>query len=79
MIATALPIVFFLAGIKYISASKASVLSVLEPVATIAIGVILLAEPITYPEIIGTILILVGTIIVQLEEYPDTKGSLTLN
>ena len=79
VIATALPIVFFLAGIKYISASKASVLSVLEPVATIAIGVILLAEPITYPEIIGTILILVGTIIVQLEEYPDTKGSLTLN
>lgn len=48
--------------IRYVDASKASILSNLEPFVAMVVGFILLAKPITTPEIIGSILIVSGVI-----------------
>ncbi|GAA0444872.1 hypothetical protein GCM10008983_22910 [Lentibacillus halophilus] len=47
-------------NIRYADASKASILSNLEPFAAMIMGVILLQKPITGPEIIGSLFIVGG-------------------
>lgn len=65
IIATALPIQLLLEGLKTIDPFKASVLSVLEPVTTILIGVILLDEHLSLLQSVGVIVVLLGAITVQ--------------
>jgi len=59
---TAIPILFFLQALKYISSEQASMLSVFEPVAVLIFGVILLGEKISIIQIAGAIIILSGAI-----------------
>ena len=63
IICTALPILFFLESLKYISSEKASMLTVLEPIFVVIFGVILMHEPITFIQIIGIITILLGALL----------------
>ncbi len=63
IICTALPILFLLKGLARISAEKAAILSVLEPIFTLFFGVILLDEQIFWTQYIGIIIILSGAII----------------
>ena len=63
---TAIPILFFLQALKYISSEQASMLSVFEPVAVLIFGVILLGEKISIIQIVGAIIILSGAIITLL-------------
>lgn len=63
--ATAIPIQLLLIGLKEISALKASMASVLEPVVTLFIGVVFLTESVTYLQVLGAALILIASILIQ--------------
>jgi drug/metabolite transporter (DMT)-like permease len=63
--ATAIPIQLLLDGIKIISLIKASILSALEPIVTLIVGVFALNEIITLQQFLGVIVIIVGTIVIQ--------------
>lgn len=65
VIATALPVQLLLACMKTISPLKASILSVLEPVITLFIGVSLLDESVTQLQIYGVIIVIAGAILIQ--------------
>lgn len=67
IIATALPIQLLLDGLKYISPVKASILSVLEPVVTMLVGMLMLNESMTWLQSTGIIIILLGAILIQFE------------
>lgn len=63
MFCTVVPIFFLLESLKYISAAKASLLSVLEPVCVVIIGVLFLNETISLTQLIGVVSILSSTIL----------------
>jgi drug/metabolite transporter (DMT)-like permease len=65
VLATALPIQLMLEGLKYVSSLRASIISVLEPLVTVVLGVILLNESISDLQIVGSLLILGSTLLVQ--------------
>jgi len=67
LIATAIPTVFLLQGMKYVSAEKASILSVLEPVIVLLIGVSALGEEINFLQTIGAFVIITGAFLVQID------------
>jgi drug/metabolite transporter (DMT)-like permease len=65
ILATAIPIQLMLEGLKYISSLRASIISVLEPLVTVVLGVILLNESISDLQMLGSCLILGSTLLVQ--------------
>ncbi|WP_122091304.1 DMT family transporter [Halalkalicoccus subterraneus] len=65
--ATAIPVVAFFAGLKQIGASRAGIISTVEPPVTVALGAVLFAEPVTMTTVIGGILILIGVIVLERE------------
>ncbi|WP_265110261.1 DMT family transporter [Halosolutus halophilus] len=65
--ATAVPVVTFFAGLKYIGASRASIVSTVEPPVTVALGAVLFAEPVTLTTIVGGVSILAGVIVLERE------------
>lgn len=67
---TALPIQLLLDGLKYLSPIKASVLSVLEPVITVVVGIFLLHEVISGVQVIGIIIVLTSAVLIQFEKSP---------
>jgi len=73
ILATAIPIQLLLKGMQYISPVKASILSVLEPVVTVLIGVLLLAEAISPLQWLGMMIMLAGAITIQFESLPSEK------
>lgn len=68
IICSALAILLLLEALKYISADQASLLSVLEPVFAVILGVILLDEALSTVKILGILLILLGAISVMLKK-----------
>ncbi|WP_458185363.1 DMT family transporter [Haladaptatus sp. NG-WS-4] len=67
VVATALPIFTFFAGLERIGASRASIVSTIEPVITLLLGAAILAEPITPVTVAGGGLVLAGVLLVQVE------------
>jgi drug/metabolite transporter (DMT)-like permease len=65
--ATALPIQLLLEGLKYISPVKASILSVLEPVVAIIVGLLVLHESFSMMQSLGVVILLLGAIVIQFE------------
>lgn len=65
IIATALPIQLMLEGLKYISSMRASIISAVEPLVTLLIGVLLLDESITHLQIIGVFVLVGSAVLVQ--------------
>lgn len=63
--ATVLPIYLVYVALRTINGTKASILSVFEPIVTIILGIIFLHEKITLSQYIGVIIILSGVYIVQ--------------
>lgn len=70
---TVFPILFLLEGLKYISASKASILSVLEPVFVVLIGVAFLGETIGTMQIVGMLVILTSALVINFEKKTPAK------
>ncbi|WP_128478276.1 DMT family transporter [Halorussus pelagicus] len=65
VVATALPIFTFFAGLRRIGASNASIVSTAEPVITLLLGAAVLGEPITPATVVGGALVLGGVLLVQ--------------
>lgn len=65
ILATALPIQLLLKGMQVIGRVKACILSVIEPVVTLLIGVLLLGEAISPLQTLGVLVVMLGAIFVQ--------------
>lgn len=68
LIGTVLPIFLLLRGMKTLSANKASIIGVLEPVAVLAVGYFVLNEEVAWLQFFGAIIILLSIIVVQFEK-----------
>lgn len=75
IVATALPIQLLLNGLKYISPIKASILSVLEPVVTVIVGLFFLNETMSSMQSLGVVIVLLGAILIQFEKTSEGMGS----
>jgi drug/metabolite transporter (DMT)-like permease len=60
LFSTGMAIAFFLVGVKVIGASQASILSTLEPVLTLTIGVLLLGEHVSGTQLFGGAMVLIA-------------------
>lgn len=67
-LATAIPIQLMLEGLKHISSVRASILSVFEPFVTVFLGVWLLNESITAMQIIGAVIIMGSSLLIQFQK-----------
>lgn len=67
VLATALPVVTFFAGLQYVGASRAGIISTVEPPVTVALGAVLFAEPVTTATIVGGALVLLGVVVLERE------------
>lgn len=76
LIGTVLPIIFLLRGMKTLSANKASIIGVLEPVAVLGVGALVLHEPVTWLQFLGAVIILLSAVVVQFEKDPVPEKSL---
>ncbi|HYD82348.1 MAG TPA: DMT family transporter [Paucimonas sp.] len=63
LFATVLAIAAFLAGIKHIGAAQASIVSTMEPVITIGLGVALLGETVSTSQMLGGAMVLTAVIL----------------
>jgi drug/metabolite transporter (DMT)-like permease len=72
-ICTAFPVILLQHSMKYISATKASILSITEPIFVVIFGVILLGEKIHNIQIIGIIIVLYGAIVSLLTKSETMK------
>lgn len=73
IISTILAMGFFFAGVSRIGPGEAAVLSTIEPVVSIAIGVTLLNEDLTAPRLAGALLVLVSVAVLAQLSRADTK------
>ncbi len=64
---TALPIQLMFEGLKYVSTMRASIISVLEPLVTVFVGVLLLDESVSYLQALGSSIILGSALLVQFQ------------
>lgn len=64
VLATAVPIFAFFAGLSRIGAGPAAILSAVEPVVTVALGAAFLGEPVSAVLLVGGVLVLVGVLLV---------------
>ena len=69
-LSTVLPIVLMSEGIRRIGASHASIISSVGPIATIFLGAIFLAEPITAFQLMGAALVMAGVLAISLQKKP---------
>jgi drug/metabolite transporter (DMT)-like permease len=67
LLSTVIPIQLMLHGLKHVSSARASIISVLEPLVTLFIGILLLGETVSASQITGVILLLASTLLVQLQ------------
>ncbi|MFB6133698.1 MAG: DMT family transporter [Halanaeroarchaeum sp.] len=67
LFSTAIPIVSFYAAIRRIGASRTSIVSTVEPVFTVALGVLVLEERLTVLTLLGGAVVLTGVALVQAE------------
>lgn len=63
--ATALPIQLMLEGLKLIDPMRAAILSVLEPVVTVILGIIFLGESLSILQGLGIVVVLAAAILIQ--------------
>jgi drug/metabolite transporter (DMT)-like permease len=73
LICTVLPVIFLLESFKSITAERAAVLSVLEPVFVIIAGVTLLGEKVNILQAVGVIVILSAAIVVSLDKPKEIE------
>jgi drug/metabolite transporter (DMT)-like permease len=62
---TLIPIIFFIKAVNYIGGIKASLLTIVEPATTIALGIIFLGEHLSFYQCIGLILMAISIIVIE--------------
>ena len=73
LVATALAIQTFYAGVKRVGGARASLISTVEPVYTVALAVVLFGESLTPIQIVGAALV-VSAVVLAETGRPDTVG-----
>ena len=68
IVGTILPVLFLLIGMKYISADRAAILSVLEPVTVLAVGLLVLGEVFSVRQFIGALIILASALLISIKK-----------
>jgi len=68
ILSTAIPIQLMLIGLRYISSIRASIISVLEPLVTLLVGIALLHESISHMQLLGAFIILASALFVQFQK-----------
>jgi drug/metabolite transporter (DMT)-like permease len=71
LFSTVVAICTFLVGIKYIGPARASIVSTLEPVVTICLGVLFLGESVTPQQLVGGAMVLAA--VASLAQRPKTE------
>ncbi|MFX7739630.1 DMT family transporter, partial [Acinetobacter baumannii] len=66
-----------LEALKYISSTKASILSASEPISIVCFGVLLLGETLTLSQLIGIVTILGGSILSLMKTNTSFQSSTT--
>ncbi len=64
-VATVFPVVLIFVGLRRIRATQASIVSMLEPLFTIALGVLILGERLSLAQLLGGSLVLLSVVILQ--------------
>ncbi len=75
LIATVIPVTTFLAGLKRIGPTDASMLSTLEPVVTVSLAALLLQEKLQWIALLGGGLILMAVILLTRGELRQTEAA----
>ena len=65
VLATAVPVVTFFAGLELVGASRAGIVSTAEPPVTVALGALLFAEPVGVATVLGGLSILTGVVLLE--------------
>jgi len=68
ILVTALPIQLMLEGLKVVSSMRASLLSVLEPLVTVLVGILFLSESVSGLQALGSVIVIVSALLVQLQK-----------
>jgi drug/metabolite transporter (DMT)-like permease len=71
LISTVVPIVTFFAGLARVGATTAATLSTFEPVVTVLLAALVLADPLTPIQLAGGALILVAAVVLALARGPQ--------
>jgi drug/metabolite transporter (DMT)-like permease len=74
LVATAIAIQTFYAGVKRVGGARASLISTVEPVYTVVLAVILFGEHLTPMQIVGGVVV-IGAVILAETGRPDTVGA----
>lgn len=71
----------FQLGVRYVGASTAGVLSTLEPITSVILGVLILREELSWAKLVGCIIIILGILMITLSEmrYPPPAPADTEN
>jgi drug/metabolite transporter (DMT)-like permease len=72
---TALSLIFFIKGVKIIGSANASILSTLEPVISLAAGIVILHEPLTWSTSLGCTLIIAAVIIIGYSDLSEDSSA----
>ncbi|MFP9190293.1 EamA family transporter [Natrialbaceae archaeon A-CW1-1] len=67
LVATVVPVLTFFAGLSRVGASRASIISTAEPGVTVALGALVLHEPVTGVTVLGGTLVITGVVLIHLE------------
>ena len=78
VIGTVLPVTLFLAGVARVGPTGASLLSTLEPVFTVALGVVVLQESLAPIQITGGLLVLAAAVLVATRQTRMAEASPTM-
>jgi drug/metabolite transporter (DMT)-like permease len=71
VVGTGVPLVLLYEGLQFLEANRASILGTAEPVTTVALGVLLLGEPLTAVTAAGGGLVLAGVLLSQAQSPWD--------
>ncbi len=66
ILATVIPVFTFLSGLQRVGPARAAILSALEPVFTVLLAIVVLGERLTATQVVGSALIIVAVILLQL-------------
>jgi drug/metabolite transporter (DMT)-like permease len=78
LFSTVVAICTFLVGIKYIGPARASIVSTLEPVVTICLGVLFLGESVTPQQLVGGAMVLVAVALLAQRPKAEPEGAAAL-
>jgi drug/metabolite transporter (DMT)-like permease len=74
VVGTLIPLGLLFMGLKTVPVTKAALISILEPITTVMIGVLLLEETLSFGQIAGIALMFLAVIIVQLKAHPHSEA-----